>query len=277
MTTCSHRSPGVELSTNLTVSHTGPSNSWCQVRIHHLQTIQSCWMRAVEFPVDWFDFSMDCHIEKHARSWLTVNMTCSQSLITCPHGLVQHYICHTFSSCSWWYYLFGWVNTANFKHCVRRYCYYVYETITRSDAKHVTHSSNYNLVSCYNSRVQDFIAVTGIGKSAVCQIVHTTCRPIVDRLLSRYIQLPTTKKLKEVVDGFSQSLGMQQYAEAIDSSHIPVTPPSLDHTDCYNRKGWHSVFSKELYPIGTCLETSTLAGHDLRVLANSSCSRKQID
>ncbi|XP_062509166.1 uncharacterized protein LOC134185402 [Corticium candelabrum] len=30
-------------------------------------------------------------------------------------------------------------------------------------------------------------------------------------------------------------------AGAIDESHIPVSPPALNHTDYYNRKGWYSV------------------------------------
>ena len=34
---------------------------------------------------------------------------------------------------------------------------------------------------------------------------------------------------------------MVQRAGAINGSHVPVTPPALNHTDYYNRKGWYSV------------------------------------
>ncbi|XP_062518285.1 uncharacterized protein LOC134193474 [Corticium candelabrum] len=36
-------------------------------------------------------------------------------------------------------------------------------------------------------------------------------------------------------------LSLRAMAGAIDGSHIPITPPVLNHTDYYNRKGWYSV------------------------------------
>ena len=38
-----------------------------------------------------------------------------------------------------------------------------------------------------------------------------------------------------------QLFNISTCAGAIDGSHIPITPPVLNHTDYYNRKGWYSV------------------------------------
>jgi len=41
--------------------------------------------------------------------------------------------------------------------------------------------------------------------------------------------------------GFKSKTGMIQCVGYIDGCHIPKTPPALNHTDYYNRKGWYSV------------------------------------
>ena len=43
------------------------------------------------------------------------------------------------------------------------------------------------------------------------------------------------------MSGFKEKLGIPQCAGSIDGSHIPITPPAMNHTDYYNRKGWYSV------------------------------------
>lgn len=118
----------------------------------------------------------------------------------------------------------------------------------------------------------------GIGRSTVCSIVQTTCKAIVRYLMSAYIQLPVGEKLAEVVDGFSQSFGFPQCAGAIDGCHIPITPPALNHTDYYNRKGWYSVILQAVVD-HRYLFTDINVGwpgsvHDARVLANSSLFEK---
>jgi hypothetical protein len=49
--------------------------------------------------------------------------------------------------------------------------------------------------------------------------------------------------LSNIVEGFSQSFNFPQCAGAINGCHIPVTPPALNHSDYYNRKGWYSVIN----------------------------------
>ena len=47
--------------------------------------------------------------------------------------------------------------------------------------------------------------------------------------------------MDETVKGFLDNWGIPQCVGAIDGSHIPVKPPSMNHTDYYNRKGWYSI------------------------------------
>ena len=35
-----------------------------------------------------------------------------------------------------------------------------------------------------------------------------------------------------------------QCAGSVDSTHIPVTPPAMNHTDYYNHKGWYSIIAQ---------------------------------
>lgn len=60
--------------------------------------------------------------------------------------------------------------------------------------------------------------------------------------------------------------------------HIPVTPPALNHTDYYNRKGWYSVVLQAVVD-HEYLFRDVYVGwpgsvHDARVLANSSLYKK---
>ena len=69
-----------------------------------------------------------------------------------------------------------------------------------------------------------------LARCTVCKIVNETCRAIVRKLLPVYI-----------VEGFKDKFGVPQCAGSIDRSHIPVTPPAMNHTDYCNRKGWYSM------------------------------------
>eukprot|EP00118_Oscarella_pearsei_P022072 m.251670 g.251670 ORF g.251670 m.251670 type:complete len:303 (+) comp40338_c0_seq3:519-1427(+) len=110
----------------------------------------------------------------------------------------------------------------------------------------------------------------GVGKSTVCSIINETCRAIVAALLQEYISFPAGPALQEIVSGFSH---MPQCAGAIDGSHIPITPPALNHTDYYNRKGWYSVIIQAVVDhqyrfLDVCIGWPGSV-HDARVLANS--------
>ena len=81
----------------------------------------------------------------------------------------------------------------------------------------------------------------GVARNTVSIIVHETCVAIVDKLLPIYIQFPAGNELKKVIDGFKDMWNIPQCAGSIDGSHVPVTPPAMNHTDYYNRKGWYSM------------------------------------
>ena len=81
----------------------------------------------------------------------------------------------------------------------------------------------------------------GVARCTVCVIVHDTCATIIRKLQSHYITFPVGDYLQSVIDGFEGKWQMVQSASAIDSHHIPVGPPALNHTDYYNRIGWYSV------------------------------------
>ena len=62
------------------------------------------------------------------------------------------------------------------------------------------------------------------------------------------------------------------------TDHVPVTPPAMNHTDYYNRKGWYSmlvqaVVDHELLFRNLCVGWPGSV-HDARVLANSSVYKK---
>jgi len=72
----------------------------------------------------------------------------------------------------------------------------------------------------------------------VCEIVHETCRCIVDILLKEYIKFPTSNRLSKE---FKTKCSVPQCFGAIDGCHIPISVPNLMHTNYYNRKGWYSM------------------------------------
>ena len=79
----------------------------------------------------------------------------------------------------------------------------------------------------------------------MCEIVHETCTPIVDRLIGTYITFPRGAQLDHVVEGFLK-WGVPQCVGAIDGCHIPISAPVDNHTNYYNRKGWYSMIQQGL-------------------------------
>ena len=80
----------------------------------------------------------------------------------------------------------------------------------------------------------------GIARCTVCVIVHETCKAIIKKFKSVCINFPAGENLKAVIRGFQNRWNIPQCAGSVDSTHIPITPPAMNHTDYYNRKGWYS-------------------------------------
>ena len=118
----------------------------------------------------------------------------------------------------------------------------------------------------------------GVTRLTVCVIVHDTCKAIVDVLLDIYVKFPQGNELCDVVEGFKSRWGMIQCAGSIDGSHIPVSPPSLNHTDYDNRKGWYSILVQAVvdhkYMFRDLCVGWPGSVHDARVLANCAFFNK---
>ena len=103
--------------------------------------------------------------------------------------------------------------------------------------------SNYVVDTSYTITVSHLF---GLARCTVCVVVHEACRAIVQSLQSEYISFihVTGDSLKTVVEGFRMRWGIPQCAGSIDGTHIPITPPAMNHTDYYNRKGWYSIITQ---------------------------------
>ena len=111
----------------------------------------------------------------------------------------------------------------------------------------------------------------GLARCTVFCIVQETCKATVKILLPKYVSFPTGDKFKETVQGFWDRWGIPQCV----GSHIPVTPPAVNHTDFYNRKSWYSVIVQAVVDHNTDFYVGWRGNvHDAHVLANSSIYRK---
>ena len=71
-------------------------------------------------------------------------------------------------------------------------------------------------------------------------------------LLKTYIKFPTGDNIDNVVSEFKAKWGVPQCFGAIDGTHIPVSVPSENHMDYYNRKGWYSMLIQGLVDANYC-------------------------
>lgn len=121
----------------------------------------------------------------------------------------------------------------------------------------------------------------GIGLSTVCVVVHEVCLAIVSTLAKRYIRIPTGESAQTIIDGFLHTWGFPQCFGAIDGSHIPIIAPSVDPSDYFNRKGFHSIVLQALvdheYKFMNVFVGWPGSCHDARILANSAIFSKAED
>ena len=121
-------------------------------------------------------------------------------------------------------------------------------------------------------------ALFGVGRSSVYDIVNDTCAAIAKHVMHKYVHVPNTDILQEIVNGFESQWGFPQAVGAIDGSHIPIIKPLQSASDYYNRKGYYSILIQGLVDYRG-LFMDVIIGwpgkvHDARVFSNSSCFRK---
>jgi len=110
------------------------------------------------------------------------------------------------------------------------------------------------------------------------QCVQETCTAIVTVMLTTYIKFPTANDIDTVVREFKVKYGVPQCFGTIDGTHIPVSVPSENHTDYYNRKGWYSVLIQGLVDANYCFLDICVrwpgSVRDARVFVHSNLYKK---
>ena len=113
----------------------------------------------------------------------------------------------------------------------------------------------------------------GVSKSSVCLIVKEVCASITGVLSKRFIRIPQGADMYNNMLSFERKWGFPNCAGAIDGCHIPIISPTENHTDYFNRKGWHSILLQAVVDANYCFIDTCIGWpgkvHDARVLANS--------
>ena len=74
----------------------------------------------------------------------------------------------------------------------------------------------------------------------VCTCIKEVCEAIRNKMASA-ISFPRGENLLNVIQGYNEEWGFPMCGGAIDGTHIPILAPNESHTDCANRKGYHSI------------------------------------
>ena len=116
-----------------------------------------------------------------------------------------------------------------------------------------------------------------IWLNVLCKIVNETRRAIVLKLLPHYVRFPSGDGLTDV-RRFKEKFSILQCAGSINGSHVPITPPAINHNDYYNRKGWYSMLVQAVVDhdylfIDFCVGWPGSV-HDARVIASSTLFKK---
>ena len=121
----------------------------------------------------------------------------------------------------------------------------------------------------------------GVARCTVCVIVHDTCKAIILAFSKEFLFFPSGAEQDQVIEGFKQKWGVIQCVGAIDGSHIPVSAPSGQHTDFYNRKGWYSIIIQAVVDHRYLFRDVYIGWpgsvHDSRVFAHSSLYKKAME
>ncbi|XP_068739345.1 putative nuclease HARBI1 [Montipora capricornis] len=81
----------------------------------------------------------------------------------------------------------------------------------------------------------------GISRQVVSKIVHKVCKAITVHLGKKYIKLPFTEEVTNLVKKFHRAHGFPQCLGAIFQIHIQIKQPKTNSTDYIYRKSHYSL------------------------------------
>ena len=107
---------------------------------------------------------------------------------------------------------------------------------------------------------------------------YECCSAIAESLLQHCVQIPNKHDLKEIIEGFKCCWNFPRVVGAVDGTHIPITRPSQNQSDYYNRKGYHSIIMQVVFDyrhmfLDVCIGWPGRV-YDARVLSNSNLYNK---
>ena len=109
----------------------------------------------------------------------------------------------------------------------------------------------------------------GVEASTACDKVNEAMKYLITTKNHTLNRLQERRNLKEIIDGFSNKWNFPQCLGAVDSTHIPIKAPLIQHTDYFNRKSYHSIILQAICD-SECRITDFFTGwpgraHDSRV------------
>ena len=96
--------------------------------------------------------------------------------------------------------------------------------------------------------------------------------------VGKIYQIPNWRRLNECDKWVQIKMGLSSVCWCHDGSHIPTAAPELNHTDYYNRKGWHSMILQGVVDHDYLFRDICVGWpgsvHDARVFASSSIVKR---
>ena len=103
--------------------------------------------------------------------------------------------------------------------------------------------------------------------------MYYVAKAIVDTLMPKFMCLPSSRELPDIMAEFKDISGFPQAVGAIDGCHIRIKAPLKDAEDFINRKDYHSIilqgFVDSKYLFRDIFVGWTGKSHDARVFKNS--------